>query len=40
ARKAMAGDLAIIVSYAAMDFEEAKKYKPAIIFPDKNNKLK
>jgi aspartate 1-decarboxylase len=40
ARKAMAGDLAIIVSYAAMDFEEAKKFKPAIIFPDKNNKLK
>lgn len=40
ARKAMTGDLAIIVSYAAMDFEEAKKYKPAIIFPDKNNKLK
>lgn len=39
ARKAAAGDLVIIVSYAAMDFEEAKKYKPHIIFPDHNNKL-
>ncbi len=39
ARKAAAGDLVIIVSYAAMDFEEAKKFKPHIIFPDHNNKL-
>ena len=39
ARKAQIGDLVIIVSYAHMDFEEAKSFKPAIIFPDKNNKL-
>jgi aspartate 1-decarboxylase len=39
ARKAAAGDLVIIVSYASMDFEEAKKFKPHIIFPDQNNKL-
>lgn len=39
ARKAMAGDLVIIVSYASMDFEEAKKFKPAIIFPDNNNHI-
>ena len=33
------GDLVIIASYASMDFEEAKKFKPLIIFPDKNNKI-
>ncbi|MDZ7743302.1 MAG: aspartate 1-decarboxylase [Bacteroidota bacterium] len=40
ARKAAVGDLVIIVSYASMNFEEAKSYKPAIVFPDSNNKLK
>ncbi len=40
ARKAMQGDLVIIIAYAGMEFETAKKFKPAIIFPDKNNKLK
>lgn len=39
ARKAEIGDLVIIVSYASMELEEAKNYKPAIIFPDANNKL-
>jgi len=39
ARKAQEGDLVIIVSYASMDFEEAKQFKPAIIFPDQHNKL-
>jgi aspartate 1-decarboxylase len=38
ARKVAVGDLAIIVSYARMDFEEAKVYSPSIIFP-KNNKV-
>ncbi len=38
ARKALIGDIIIIVSYASMDFEEAKKFKPVIIFPN-NNKL-
>lgn len=33
------GDLVIIASYCSMDFEEAKKYKPVIVFPDKNNKI-
>ncbi len=32
-------DKIIIVSYAGMDFEEAKKHKPQIIFPDDNNKI-
>jgi len=34
ARKAVVGDTVIILSYAAMDFEEAKTFKPRIIFPD------
>lgn len=40
ARKAEVGDLVIIVSYATMDFEEAKSFKPSILFPDNNNQLK
>ena len=40
ARKAEIGDLVIIVSYASMDFEEAKSFKPSILFPDSNNQLK
>lgn len=40
ARKAQPGDVIIIMSYALMDFEEAKKFKPTIIFPDTStNKL-
>lgn len=34
ARKAQPGDVVIIMSYALMDFEEAKTFKPAVIFPD------
>jgi len=34
ARKVHVGDIVIIISYATMDFEEAKKFKPTIIFPD------
>jgi len=29
----------IVISYATMDFEEAKKFKPAVIFPKEGNKL-
>jgi aspartate 1-decarboxylase len=40
ARKVQKGDVVIIMSYALMDFEEAKSFKPSIIFPDTNsNKL-
>lgn len=39
ARKAQVGDVVIIISYASMDFEEARKYKPVIVFPDDLNKL-
>ena len=40
ARKVAVGDLIIIISYALMDFEEAKSFKPSIIFPDsRTNRL-
>ena len=34
ARKVQVGDVVIIMSYALMDFEEAKRFKPSVIFPD------
>jgi aspartate 1-decarboxylase len=41
ARLVQPGDVVLVVSYAQMDFEEAKKFKPTIIFPDTaTNKLK
>ncbi len=39
ARKAQVGDVVIIISYATMDFEAAKKYQPLVIFPDEKNHL-
>jgi len=39
ARKISVGDTVIVISYAHMDFEEAKKFKPTIIFPKENNSL-
>lgn len=40
ARKVAVGDVVIIISYASMDFEEAKKFTPTIVFPDtETNKL-
>ncbi|MEL6719261.1 MAG: aspartate 1-decarboxylase [Bacteroidota bacterium] len=39
ARKVQVGDTLIIISYALMDIEEAKKFKPIAIFPDENNRL-
>jgi aspartate 1-decarboxylase len=40
ARKVIVGDVIIIMSYASIDFQEAKSFKPFIIFPDtKTNKL-
>lgn len=38
ARKVVVGDTVIIISYALMDFEEAKTFRPSVIFPE-NNKL-
>ncbi len=39
ARKALKGDIIIIISYALMDFEEAKSHTPIVILPNANNKL-
>jgi aspartate 1-decarboxylase len=39
ARKAVKGDLLIIISYASMEFEEAKSFKPKMVFPNENNGL-
>ena len=38
ARKCEVGDTIIIISYAIMDIEEAKKFTPTIVFP-RNNKV-
>ena len=39
ARKGMVGDIIVVISYASMDFEEAKKFKPWVIFPKEGNKI-
>ena len=40
ARKVVVGDVVIIMSYAVVDFQEAKTFKPTVVFPDtKTNKL-
>lgn len=39
ARKVQVGDVVIIISYASMDFEEAKQFKPTLIFPNDKNQV-
>jgi len=39
ARKGVTGDIVIVISYAMMDAEEAKNFKPWIVFPKEGNKL-
>ena len=39
ARKGVPGDVIVIISYAVMDFEKAKEFKPSLIFPKEGNKL-
>ncbi len=34
ARRVAVGDIVIIIGYAYMDFEEAKNFKPTIVFPN------
>ena len=34
ARKVAVGDIVIIISYGIMDFEEAKTFRPSVVFPD------
>lgn len=39
ARQGAEGDIVIVISYGIMDFEEAKGFKPSVIFPKEGNKL-
>jgi aspartate 1-decarboxylase len=39
ARQAVVGDIVIIISYATMEFEEAKKFSPSLVFPREGNKI-
>lgn len=39
ARKGMTGDVVVIISYCSLPFEEAKTFKPWIVFPKDGNKL-
>jgi aspartate 1-decarboxylase len=39
ARLAQVGDIVIIMSYAYMEMDEARNYKPILVFPDVDNKL-
>ena len=39
ARKVSIGDILILITYASMSFEEAKNFKPSIIFPNEENNL-
>ncbi len=39
ARKGAEGDVVIVISYALMNFEDAKSYKPVVVFPTEGNKL-
>lgn len=38
ARKAMVGDVVVIISYATMEMEEARSFQPWIVFPKEGNK--
>ena len=39
ARKVSVGDTLILITYAIMDIEEAKTFKPALVFPDEKTNL-
>ncbi len=39
ARKVQVGDTVIIIAYALMDFDEARRFKPTIVFPKEGNRL-
>jgi aspartate 1-decarboxylase len=37
ARRVAKGDIVIIIAYATMDFEEAKRFEPSVIFPNETD---
>jgi aspartate 1-decarboxylase len=39
ARKVAVGDVIIIIGYGIMDFEEAKSFKPSLVFPNEDTNL-
>jgi len=39
ARKVAVGDILILITYATMDIEEAKKFNPALVFPNEETNL-
>src|SRR5215813_2641234 len=39
ARQGAVGDIVIVISYATIDFEKAKSFKPTVVFPNAGNKL-
>lgn len=39
ARKGAVGDILIIISFALMEFEEAKLFKPFLTFPNHKNQI-
>ena len=39
ARRVALGDVLILITYALMDFEEAKRFKPAMVFPNEETNL-
>jgi aspartate 1-decarboxylase len=39
ARKVAVGDVLILIAYAWMDFEAAKKFNPSLVFPNEKNNL-
>jgi len=39
ARRVAVGDVLILITYAFLDFEEAKEFKPALVFPNENTNL-
>tara|TARA_R110002050_G_scaffold110892_1_gene223545 strand:- start:33777 stop:34127 length:351 start_codon:yes stop_codon:yes gene_type:complete len=38
-RKVAVGDVLILITYAQMDFEKAKKFNPALVFPNESTNL-
>ncbi|SDR92818.1 L-aspartate 1-decarboxylase [Gillisia sp. Hel1_33_143] len=39
ARRVAQGDILILITYAIMEFEEAKSFKPSLVFPNEENNL-
>lgn len=38
ARRVQVGDIVIVIAYVLMEWEEAKRFQPTVVFPDENNR--